>query len=148
MLDRDRQCFCPVQHRGRHVAQPVAELKPRLVLLRGGHVNAAVVDLDLLVGLEIVPYAKAAAVPMDPKLQDALAAGIARTGSNLVGRRLPSGAGHDAMAIAAAAPVAMLFVRNEKGISHSPLENMSEADAGIAIRVLLETILELAGRSK
>ena len=85
---------------------------------------------------------------MDPKLQDALAAGIARTGSNLVGRRLPSGAGHDAMAIAAAAPVAMLFVRNEKGISHSPLENMSEADAGIAIRVLLETILELAGRSK
>jgi allantoate deiminase len=52
------------------------------------------------------------------------------------------------MAIAAVAPVAMLFVRNEKGISHSPLENMSEADAGIAIRVLLETILELAERSK
>jgi allantoate deiminase len=100
------------------------------------------------VGLEIVPYARAAAVPMDPKLQDALAAGIARTGSNLAGRRLPSGAGHDAMAIAAVAPVAMLFVRNEKGISHSPLENMSEADAGIAIRVLLETILELAERSK
>src|SRR5262249_52089912 len=84
------------------------------------------------VGLEITPYAKAAAVPMEPRLQDALAAGIARTGSNLAGRRLPSGAGHDAMAIAQVAPVAMLFVRNEKGISHSPLENMTEADAGIA----------------
>jgi allantoate deiminase len=100
------------------------------------------------VGLEIIPYARAAAVPMEPKLQDALAAGIARSGSNLAGRRLPSGAGHDAMAIAQVAPVAMLFVRNEKGISHSPLENMSEADAGIAIRVLIETILELAGRSQ
>lgn len=100
------------------------------------------------VDLEIIPYAKAAAVPMEPKLQEALAAGIARTGSNLAVRRLPSGAGHDAMVMATVAPTAMLFVRNEKGISHSPLENMSEADAGIAIKVLLETILELAGRSK
>lgn len=40
----------------------------------------------------------------------------------------------------------MLFVRCEKGISHSPLENMSELDAGIAIRVLIETVLELARR--
>lgn len=96
------------------------------------------------VGLEIVPYARAAAVPMDQGLQDAFAAGIARSGSNLSARRLPSGAGHDAMAMAAVAPVAMLFVRNEKGISHSPLENMTEADAGLAIKVLLETLLELA----
>ncbi|WP_353181040.1 allantoate amidohydrolase [Bosea sp. (in: a-proteobacteria)] len=100
------------------------------------------------VGLEIAPYAKADAVPMDARLQDVLAAGMARSGSNLAARRLPSGAGHDAMAIAAIAPVAMLFVRNEKGVSHSPLENMTEADAGLAIRVLLETLLELAERSK
>jgi allantoate deiminase len=52
------------------------------------------------------------------------------------------------MAMAAIAPVAMLFVRNEKGISHSPRENMTEADAGTAIKVLLETLLELAERSK
>jgi allantoate deiminase len=100
------------------------------------------------VGLEIMPYARAAAVPMDPALQAALAAGIARSGSNLSARRLPSGAGHDAMAMAAVAPVAMLFVRNEKGISHSPLEAMTEADAGLAIRVLLETLLELAAHSR
>lgn len=100
------------------------------------------------VGLDIMPYANAKAVPMEPRLQDAFTAGIARTGSNIAGRRLPSGAGHDAMVMAAVAPTAMLFVRNEKGISHSPLENMTEADAGIAIKVLLETILELAGRSK
>ncbi|MCU4181224.1 allantoate amidohydrolase [Bosea sp. BH3] len=100
------------------------------------------------VGLDIVPYARAEAVPMDPALQEALAAGVTKTGSNLATRRLPSGAGHDAMSMAAVAPAAMLFVRNEKGISHSPLENMTEADAGIAIRVMLETILELAERSK
>jgi len=100
------------------------------------------------VDIDIVPYARAEAVPMDPALQDALAAGVAKTGSNLAARRLPSGAGHDAMSMAAVAPAAMLFVRNEKGISHSPLENMTEADAGVAIRVMLETILELAERSK
>lgn len=98
------------------------------------------------VGLEITLYTNARAVPMDSGLQDALAAGVARAGGNLVARRLPSGAAHDAMAMAALCPAAMLFVRNEKGISHSPLESMTEADAGIAIRVLLEAILELARR--
>lgn len=93
-------------------------------------------------------YARSEAVPMDPGLQEAFAAGIARTGANLSARRLPSGAGHDAMAMAAIAPSAMIFVRNEKGISHSPLEAMTEADAGIAIRVMLETVLELAERMR
>ena len=51
-----------------------------------------------------------------------------------------------AMEMAKLCPAAMLFVRCEKGISHSPLENMTELDAGIAIRVLIETILELARR--
>lgn len=96
------------------------------------------------VGLAISPYAELQATPMAPELQAALATGIARTGSNLSARRLPSGAGHDAMVMARLCPTAMLFVRCEKGISHSPLENMTELDAGIAIRVMLETVLELA----
>ncbi len=98
------------------------------------------------VGLTITPYSRGDAVPMDEGLQEALATGIARAGSNLTARRLPSGAGHDAMAMARLCPAAMLFVRCEKGISHSPLENMSELDAGIAVRVLIETVLELARR--
>ena len=100
------------------------------------------------VTLSITPYSIDPATPMAEALQDAFAQGIARTGSNLSARRLPSGAGHDAMAMARLCPAAMLFVRNEKGISHSPLENMTEADAGIAIRVLLETVLELARRQQ
>jgi allantoate deiminase len=98
------------------------------------------------VGLTITPYSRGDAVPMDEGLQEAFATGIARTGSNLTARRLASGAGHDAMEMAKLCPSAMLFVRCEKGISHSPLENMTELDAGIAIRVLIETILELARR--
>ena len=98
------------------------------------------------VGVTIDRYSRLAATPMAANLQLALERGIARTGANLAARRIPSGAGHDAMTIARAFPAAMLFVRNEKGISHSPLENMTEADAGIAIKVMLETVLDLMGR--
>jgi acetylornithine deacetylase/succinyl-diaminopimelate desuccinylase-like protein len=57
-------------------------------------------------------------------------------------RRLPSGAGHDAMAIAELCPVAMLFVRCRGGISHHPDEDMSAEDAGIAAHVLVHFMRE------
>ena len=40
---------------------------------------------------------------------------------------LPSGAGHDAMAMASLCPVAMLLVRCQGGISHNPAESASAA---------------------
>ena len=52
-------------------------------------------------------------------------------------RRLPSGAGHDAMAMAHLTDIGMLFVRCEGGISHHPAESMTAEDAGVAARVLL-----------
>jgi N-carbamoyl-L-amino-acid hydrolase len=52
---------------------------------------------------------------------------------------LPSGAGHDAMAMAALTEVAMLFTRcGNGGISHNPLETMTADDADIAAQVLLD----------
>ena len=51
---------------------------------------------------------------------------------------LPSGAGHDAMAVAALCPVAMLFVRCKGGISHAPEEFLAAADAQMAVSVLVE----------
>ena len=53
-------------------------------------------------------------------------------------RTLPSGAGHDATAMARLTDVGMLFVRCRDGISHHPAESMAEADAGVAARVLLQ----------
>ena len=55
-------------------------------------------------------------------------------------RRLPSGAGHDGMAIKAIADIAMLFVRCKGGVSHNPAESITERDAATAARVLLDFI--------
>src|SRR5258706_286711 len=55
-------------------------------------------------------------------------------------RRLPSGAGHDGIAICAIADIAMLFVRCKRGVSHHPAEAIDRADAAIATRVLLRFI--------
>lgn len=55
-------------------------------------------------------------------------------------KRLPSGAGHDGMALCAIADIAMLFVRCEKGISHNPAEAITAADAETGARVLLRFI--------
>ena len=57
-------------------------------------------------------------------------------------RELPSGAGHDAMAMARLTDVGMLFVRCKEGISHHPAESMTEADATVAARVLLRFLEE------
>lgn len=48
---------------------------------------------------------------------------------------LISGAGHDAVAIAPVSPVAMLFVRCFKGISHNPLEDVELKDMAAAVEV-------------
>jgi allantoate deiminase len=53
---------------------------------------------------------------------------------------LPSRAGHDAMAMAALCPVAMLFVRCAGGISHHPAEAIKIEDADAAMRVLLNCL--------
>jgi allantoate deiminase len=50
-------------------------------------------------------------------------------------KRMPSGAGHDAMIMAQRVPAAMLFLRSPGGISHHPAENVLEEDVDAAIRV-------------
>ena len=81
------------------------------------------------------------AVACDPALVAALTAVLARRG--LPARLVPSGAGHDAVAIAPHCPVGMLFVRCGGGISHHPAESVSEDDVAIAIDVLAATLEEL-----
>jgi allantoate deiminase len=73
-----------------------------------------------------------------PWLMAQLEQAVAAEGVKL--RRLPSGAGHDGMAIKAIADIAMLFVRCKGGISHNPAESITAGDAGIAARSLLRFI--------
>ena len=49
--------------------------------------------------------------------------------------KLVSGAGHDGVPISAVSPIAMLFVRCFKGISHHPLENVELKDLAAAVEV-------------
>ena len=55
-------------------------------------------------------------------------------------RRLPSGAGHDGMALGAITDICMLFVRCKGGISHNPLESITREDADAGAKVLFEFI--------
>src|SRR4051794_6781235 len=60
--------------------------------------------------------------------------------------RLATGAGHDAGVLAAAGvPTAMLFVRNPRGVSHSPAEHAERADCLAGVAALAAVAAELAG---
>jgi allantoate deiminase len=48
---------------------------------------------------------------------------------------LASGAGHDAAIMSQITEIAMLFVRCERGISHSPAEAVAAEDVAVAIEV-------------
>jgi N-carbamoyl-L-amino-acid hydrolase len=57
---------------------------------------------------------------------------------------LPTAAGHDAGALAAAVPTAMLFVRNPTGTSHSPEEAAELDDCLAGVQALAAVVEELA----
>ena len=80
------------------------------------------------------------AVPMAPHLTAILAAAARRAGytANPIG----SGAGHDAMIVAARMPAAMFFVRSPGGISHHPDETVLPQDVAAALETMME-FLEL-----
>jgi allantoate deiminase len=72
-------------------------------------------------------------VHCDDALNRLLENSIANAGYETV--RLVSGAGHDAVPVSEVSPVAMLFVRCFKGISHNPLEDVELKDLAAALKV-------------
>lgn len=112
---------------------------------KDGQRNGAIADLEETLGviaerrglrLTIERLYDEGAVACDPALMTQLDQAISRQGLRPL--RLPSGAGHDAMALASLCPIAMLFVRCDGGISHNPLESITAEDAGIAAQVFLD----------
>lgn len=81
------------------------------------------------------------ASPCDPALMDLLDKATGATSQTPF--RLVSGAGHDAMIMAALCPTAMLFIRCRGGVSHNPAEHVDPADADVALRVMLGFIEQL-----
>ena len=61
----------------------------------------------------------------------------------LTSRLLPSGAGHDAQAMAQLGPMGMIFIPSVGGISHSPKEFSRPNDIVNGANVLLATLLRV-----
>jgi allantoate deiminase len=83
-------------------------------------------------------------VPCAPWLRRQVADAIAGEGYRVF--ELPSGAGHDGMAMIDVADVAMVFVRCRGGISHHPDEHTDMSDADAGARVLLRLIENFRAR--
>jgi allantoate deiminase len=78
-------------------------------------------------------------VTLDARLVEAVERAAESEGASW--RRLPSGAGHDAMLVARrGVPTAMIFVPSREGISHAPEEYTSPAHAELGMRVLAATL--------
>jgi allantoate deiminase len=86
-----------------------------------------------------------AAAPCAPWLMDQVDRAIAAEG--VTPFRLPSGAGHDGMAMIAIADIGMIFLRCAGGISHNPAEAITVADAEIGAQVLLRFIRDFQPRA-
>ena len=71
------------------------------------------------------------AVPMDSALANLLDAAVRAAGIQPV--RMVSGAGHDAMIVAAHLPGCMLFLRSPGGLSHHPAESVLAKDVTAAL---------------
>ena len=87
-------------------------------------------------------YYRIAATACDARLQQALSHAVETVQGRSVS--LPSGAGHDAIAIADRWPVGMLFVRNHRGISHHPAESVQTADVAHGVQAYLQAVCDLA----
>ena len=87
-------------------------------------------------------YYRIAATACDTRLQQALSHAVETVQGRSIS--LPSGAGHDAIAIADRWPVGMLFVRNHRGISHHPAESVQVADVAMGVQAYLQAVNDLA----
>ena len=78
--------------------------------------------------------------PLRPGVDRRRSAAARRRGTASTSCALPSGAGHDAVAMSALGPVAMLFVRCKGGVSHHPDESVKAGDVTQALAVLVDFV--------
>ncbi len=87
--------------------------------------------------------ARFAPVAFDPAMIDRVEAAARAQGRSV--RRMPSGAGHDAVYMARVAPTGMIFVPSAGGISHNVREHTAPDDLIAGADVLLAVVREVAG---
>ena len=82
-----------------------------------------------------------APAPSDPRMRGLIAE--AARDLRLTNRVMPSGAGHDAQAMATIGPMGMIFIPSVGGISHAPKEFSTPSDIVNGANMLLSTLLRL-----
>jgi hydantoinase/carbamoylase family amidase len=91
---------------------------------------------------DVTPIVRDVPVTCAPEVVDAVAAACEELG--LDGRRMISGAYHDAMILGRQVPVGMIFVPSAGGVSHHPDEYTAPADLDRGVAVLAGTLARLA----
>jgi allantoate deiminase len=114
----------------------------RLAAVKSLHAKARTIAKRRGLKLIWTPVQQNGAVPCDKRLTQIFSQCVANRGLKVL--QLPSGAGHDAVVLSQICPVAMLFVRCKRGISHNPTESVKAADVRIAIEVLADFIMNVA----
>jgi len=119
------------------------DLRAPLDSTRESVVGAARTEIALIcqdrnVAFEIETLQELGSSACAPWLMAQLARAVESEGVRVL--RLPSGAGHDGMAMKALADIAMLFVRCKRGISHNPAEAISAEDAATGARILYKFV--------
>ena len=94
--------------------------------------------------MEITPVGHWEPTALDADVRAAVGRAAAELGLRTL--ELPSGAGHDAQALAAVVPSGMIFVPSEGGVSHDPREHTPWDDCVNGANTLLRTALAYAGR--
>jgi allantoate deiminase len=92
-------------------------------------------------GLELAETYRLPPVPMAGELVELIEGAAAIEGASAA--RMPSGAGHDAMVLAAHVPAGMLLVPSRGGVSHSPDEYSTPAQCELGARVLARAVAAL-----
>ncbi len=105
---------------------------------------AAERDLDVAVSSTHVAPEVVCAAELKAAFAAGVAAAIGDDGAGSDAMELFSVAGHDAMAVAAVAPVGMLFVRCRGGISHHADESVRADDVAASIDALEVAVRQLA----
>jgi allantoate deiminase len=95
------------------------------------------------IGLELTEIFRLDPLPLDEELIETLQHAAEEEGATH--RRLPSGAGHDAMVVGRHVPAGMLFVPSRRGISHSPEEFTPPEQCELGARVLARALQSLVG---
>jgi len=122
--------------------------------------NARILDLFARIETEALGIARATgttisfrkspihetAAATDGAIRDTISTVARRLGYS--SKRMPSGAGHDAQAIASIMPMGMIFVPSVGGLSHSPEEFSDSEAVARGANVLLHTILALDGNPR